>query len=52
MNEKGLAVSVNMTQDSSGISQDSRKPALTITTAVRLLLDRAADVEEALELLS
>ena len=51
MNEKGLAVSVNMIQDSPGISQDSGKPALTTTTAVRLLLDRAADVEEALELL-
>ena len=52
MNEKGLAVSVNMIQDSPGISQDSGKPALTTTTAVRLLFDRAADVEEALELLS
>ena len=51
MNEKGLAVSVNMIQDSPGISQDSGKPALTTTTAVRLFLDWAADVEEALELL-
>ncbi len=37
MNEKGLAVSVNMIQDSPGISQDSGKPALTTTTAVRLI---------------
>lgn len=51
MNEKGLVISVNMIQDSSGIRQDSQKPDLTTTTAVRLLLDRAADVEEALELL-
>lgn len=51
MNEKGLVISVNMIQDSSGIRQDSEKPDLTTTTAVRLLLDRAADVEEALELL-
>ena len=51
MNEKGLAVSVNMIQDSPGISQDSGKPALTTTRAVRLFLDWAADVEEALELL-
>ena len=51
MNEKGLVVSANMIQDSPSISQDSKKPALTTTTAVRLLLDRAADVEEGLELL-
>ena len=51
MNEKGLAVSVNMIQDSVSINQDTAKPDLTTTTAVRLLLDKAANVEEALELL-
>lgn len=51
MNEKGLAVSVNMIQDSAGISQNTGKPCVTTTTAVRLLLDKAASVEEALELL-
>ena len=51
MNEKGLAVSVNMIQDSVSINQDTGKPDLTTTTAIRLLLDKAADVEEALELL-
>ena len=51
MNEKGLAVSANMIQDSVSIHQDTAKPDLTTTTAVRLLLDKAADVEEALELL-
>ena len=51
MNEKGLAVSVNMIQDSSVISQDKGQPDLTTTTAVRLLLDKAASVEEGLELL-
>ena len=51
MNEKGLAVSVNMIQDSVSINQDTDKPDLTTTTAVRLLLDKAANVEEALELL-
>ena len=51
MNERGLAVSVNMIQDSVSISQDTEKPKITTTTAVRLLLDRASDVEEALELL-
>lgn len=51
MNEEGLAVSVNMIQDSDTIEQDTGKPDLTTTTAVRLLLDQAADVEEAVELL-
>lgn len=51
MNEAGLAVSVNMIQDSATIDQDTEKPDITTTTAVRLLLDKAANVEEALELL-
>lgn len=51
MNEAGLAVSVNMIQDSARIEQDTGKPDLTTTTAVRLLLNQAADVDEALELL-
>lgn len=51
MNEEGLAVSVNMIQDSATIEQDTGRPDLTTTTAVRLLLDQAADVEEAIELL-
>lgn len=51
MNEKGLAVSVNMIQDSASISQSTGKPGITTTTAVRLLLDKAATVDEALELL-
>lgn len=51
MNEKGLAVSVNMIQDGASIGQDTDKPDLTTTTAVRLLLNKAASVDEALELL-
>lgn len=51
MNEKGLAVSVNMIQDNASISQNTGKPGITTTTAVRLLLDKAATVDEALELL-
>ncbi len=51
MNEKGLAVSVNMIQDSDTIDQNTEKPDLTTTTAIRLLLDQAETVEEALELL-
>lgn len=51
MNEAGLAVSVNMIQDSAQIEQNTDKPDITTTTAIRLLLDRAGSVNEALELL-
>lgn len=51
MNEAGLAVSVNMIQDGAVIDQNTDKPDLTTTTAIRLLLNQAADVEEALTLL-
>lgn len=52
MNEKGLCVSVNMIQDGATISQNTGKTDITTTTAIRLLLNRAATVEEALKLLS
>lgn len=51
MNEKGLVVSVNMIQDSATIDQNTGKPGMTTTTAIRLLLDKAATVDEALGLL-
>lgn len=51
MNEKGLVISVNMIQDSATISQNTDKPDITTTTAIRLLLDKAANVDEAIELL-
>lgn len=51
MNEKGLAVSVNMIQDSDSISQNTDKPDITTTTAIRLLLDKVANVDEAIDLL-
>ncbi len=51
VNEEGFAVSVNMIQDSDSIGQDTEKPDITTTTAIRLLLDKAATVEEALALL-
>lgn len=51
MNEKGLCVSVNMIEDSATIEQDTEKTDITTTTAVRLLLDRAADVDDAVALL-
>ena len=51
MNEKGLAVSVNMISDGETIDQRTDQPDITTTTAIRLLLNKAADVEEALALL-
>lgn len=51
MNEKGLCVAVLMIEDSPAFGQDTGKPDLTTTTAVRLLLDKAGNVEEALALL-
>lgn len=51
MNERGFAVSVNMIQDSETINQDTGKPDITTTTAIRLMLNQAADVEEALAFL-
>lgn len=51
MNEKGLCVSVNMIQDSEKTNQNTSKPDITTTTAIRLLLDKAATTEEAVELL-
>lgn len=51
MNEAGLAVSVNTIQDNAAVEQNTGKPDITTTTAIRLLLDKAGDVDEALELL-
>ncbi len=52
LNEMGLAVSVNMIEDSVAIEQNMGKPDITTTTAIRLLLDKAANVEEAINLLN
>ncbi len=51
MNEKGLCVSVNMISDSENTNQDTDKPDITTTTAVRLLLDNASNTDEAISLL-
>lgn len=51
MNEKGLTVAVNMIEDTDTINQNTQKPDITTTTAVRLLLNKAANVDEAIELL-
>lgn len=52
MNEKGFAVSVNMINDPGAeCHQDTGKTDITAILAVRLLLDHAASVDEALALL-
>lgn len=51
MNEMGLVVSVNMIEDSDVIGQQGSNRDLTTTTAIRLILNEAADVEEAIALL-
>ncbi|HBL41339.1 MAG TPA: choloylglycine hydrolase [Ruminococcaceae bacterium] len=51
MNEKGLMVTDLMAGGTEKADQQTDKPDLTTTTALRLLLDRAATVDEAVELL-
>lgn len=51
LNEKGLAVGVLLI-DTEPTNQDSGKVDITTTTAIRMLLDKAATVDEALDLLS
>lgn len=51
INEEGLCVAVLMIDDPEATDQDTGKPGITTTTAVRLLLDKAANVEEAIGLL-
>ncbi len=50
INEKGLTVAVLRIGDEP-TNQDTGKVDITTTTAIRLMLDKAADVEEALALL-
>lgn len=52
MNEKGLCISINAIEHSRQTNQNTDKPDLTTTAAVRLLLDYAASVEEAVSLLA
>lgn len=52
INEKGLCVADLINGDTEETHQNTGKPALTTVSAIRLLLDQAATVEEALELLS
>lgn len=51
MNEKGLMVADLMAGDKEETHQQTDKPDLTTTTSIRLLLDQAADVDEAIALL-
>ena len=51
INEKGLAVADLMAGDAAVTHQDSGKPAMTTTSAIKLLLNRAATVDEAIALL-
>ncbi len=50
MNEKGVSIAV-LTLDSEPARQSTGKPAIATTLAIRLVLDRAATTEEAVELL-
>lgn len=51
MNEKGLAVGVLLI-DTKPTNQNTKKVDITTTTAIRMMLDKAKNVDEALELLS
>jgi len=51
INEKGLCVAVLTINYPEETRQNTGKPDLTTTTAIRLLLDRAATVDEAIALL-
>ncbi|MGN0704555.1 MAG: linear amide C-N hydrolase [Lentihominibacter sp.] len=50
MNEKGVSIAV-LTLDSEPVRQNTGKPVIGTTIAIRLVLDRAATTEEAVELL-
>ena len=50
MNEKGVSIAV-LTLDSEPVRQNTGKPVIATTLAIRLVLDRAATTEEAVELL-
>lgn len=51
MNEKGVSIAV-LTLTSKPTKQNTGKPVLTPTVLIRLVLDRAASTEEAIELIS
>lgn len=51
MNEKGLCAAVLMIQDNVTVDQNTQKPDITTTTAMRMILNKAATTDEAVELL-
>lgn len=51
MNEKGLCVADLIDLDGEQVAQDNGKPDITTVAGIRLLLDKAATVEEAIALL-
>lgn len=50
MNEKGVSIAV-LTLDSTPVHHDTGKPTIATTLAIRLVLDRAATTQEAVDLL-
>ncbi|MGN0627305.1 MAG: linear amide C-N hydrolase [Oscillospiraceae bacterium] len=50
INEKGVSIAV-LTLDSEPVRQNTGKPVISTTLAIRLVLDKAATTEEAVELL-
>lgn len=52
INEKGLCIADLISGDNEETHQATDKPDLTITAAIRLILDKAATVDEAIELLT
>ncbi len=52
MNEKGLMVADLIAGDKEETHQESEKPDVTTTLAIRLMLDQCATVDEAIELLN
>jgi len=51
INEKGLVIADLMAGDNVQTNQDTGKPALTTTAAIKYMLNKAATVDEAVELL-
>mgnify|MGYP002535606053 CR=1 FL=1 len=51
MNEKGVSIAV-LTLDSEPVHQNTGRPVIGTTLVIRLILDRAATTEEAVELLN
>lgn len=52
MNEKGLCIADLVIDDGTLTNQNTEKPDLTTTAAIRLILDKAASVDEAIDLLN